>query len=220
MTLMYRGKRTLDLVLVLVSLPVWLPALLVIALLVRVRLGSPVFFRQRRAGLHGAPFLMIKFRTMTNACAADGSLLPDAERLPPFGVMLRSTSMDELPELLNVLRGDMSIVGPRPLHDRYLPRYSREHARRHDVRPGLTGLAQVSGRNGLSWPERFDWDVAYVDSQSLLSDLRIIYRTIRVVFTRSGVAAGEEPTAPEFTGYGSAPVKGVDDALTARGGRP
>src|SRR5512146_261709 len=155
----YAGKRLLDLTVVLLTSPVWAPLLLAVAVLVRVRLGAPVLFRQRRAGLDDQPFDVLKFRTMTDERDAEGNLLPDERRLTAFGRRLRATSLDELPELVNVLRGDMSLVGPRPLLVQYLPLYSDVHRRRHRVRPGITGLAQVSGRNALSWPERFDLDV-------------------------------------------------------------
>jgi sugar transferase EpsL len=198
----YPGKRLLDLALVVGGAPVWVPVVAAVALLVRLRIGSPVLFRQTRAGLGGRPFTMVKFRTMTDARDAAGALLPDAERLTPLGQLLRRTSLDELPELLNVLRGDMSVVGPRPLLMAYLPRYSRRHLRRHEVRPGLTGLAQVSGRNAIAWPEKFELDVEYVDRASLALDLRILWRTVRAVVRREGISAANDATMPEFTGYG------------------
>jgi sugar transferase EpsL len=198
----YLGKRAFDLVLVGLSAPLWLLVLLVLAVLVRVRLGSPVLFRQERPGLHGRPFDLLKFRTMTDERDAAGALLPDADRLTAFGRRLRGTSLDELPELLNVLRGDMSLVGPRPLLMRYLPRYSERHRRRHDVRPGLTGLAQVSGRNALAWADRFDLDVQYVENCSVMMDVRILMRTVGGVVSRSGISAAGEATMSEFTGYG------------------
>ena len=200
---MYNGKRAFDLTLTLATAPLWIPVLACVALVVRVVIGAPVMFRQARAGRYGQEFMLVKFRTMTDERDSSGQLLPDEARLTRAGAFLRSTSLDELPELWNVLRGDMSVVGPRPLHLRYLDRYSQEHALRHDVRPGLTGLAQVSGRNQLSWPARFDLDVLYVREQSLALDLRIIARTIRVVLRRSDVSATGEATAPEFLGYGS-----------------
>lgn len=200
----YRGKRALDLLLTSLSAPVWLPLLAVAAVLVRLRIGAPVFFRQQRAGLHGAAFEIIKLRSMTDARDANGALLPDAERLTPFGRMLRSTSLDELPELLNVLRGEMSLVGPRPLLHRYLPLYSTEHRRRHEVPPGLTGLAQVAGRNAVGWPDRLDKDVEYIERQSLWLDVRILARTITVLFDRRVVNAPGEATMTEFTGYDGA----------------
>jgi sugar transferase EpsL len=160
-------KRVFDLVLTLASAVVWLPILLIVAMVVRWRLGAPVFFRQQRPGLNGQPFQMIKFRSMTDARGANGELLPDAERLPAFGKWLRATSLDELPELFNVLKGDMSLVGPRPLLMQYLPRYTARQARRHEVRPGITGWAQINGRNAISWEEKFELDVWYVENRSL-----------------------------------------------------
>lgn len=193
-------KRLFDfsaalLLLLLFSLP-----LLLLCWLVRRRLGSPVFFRQQRPGLGGRPFEMLKFRTMTDEKGADGQLLPDAQRLTPFGRMLRSTSLDELPELWNVLRGDMSLVGPRPLLMEYLPLYSPEQARRHEVRPGITGWAQINGRNAISWEQKFALDVWYVDHPSLLLDLRILWLTARKVLVRDGISAAGEATMPKFTG--------------------
>jgi sugar transferase EpsL len=199
----YAGKRLLDLTLVVLTSPLWVPTLLVVAVLVRARLGRPVFFRQLRTGLDDRPFRLLKFRTMTGERDAEGNLLPDHRRLSPFGRWLRSTSIDELPELLNVLRGDMSLVGPRPLLVQYLPLYSDNHRRRHQVRPGITGLAQVSGRNALSWPERFDLDVWYVEHVSLRVDLNVLAKTLRAVFDRSGINAPGETTMPYFTGYSS-----------------
>jgi lipopolysaccharide/colanic/teichoic acid biosynthesis glycosyltransferase len=197
----YRGKRLFDLAAVLFTAPLWLPAMGVVALLVRLRLGAPVLFRQARPGLAGRPFTLLKFRTMTDARAADGSLLPDAERLTSFGRRIRSLSLDELPELLNVLRGDMSLVGPRPLLVQYLGRYSERHRRRHEVRPGITGLAQVSGRNALTWTARFDLDVAYVERCSPVLDLRLLLTTLAKVVRREGINATGSATMTEFTGY-------------------
>jgi lipopolysaccharide/colanic/teichoic acid biosynthesis glycosyltransferase len=167
---------------------------------VRRELGSPVFFCQMRPGLHGRPFRMIKFRTMTDARGSDGRLLPDADRLTAFGRFLRASSLDELPELWNVLKGDMSLVGPRPLLVEYLPLYSRVQARRHDVRPGITGWAQVNGRNALSWDRKLELDVWYVDNRSLWLDLRILWLTLRKVLAREGISAPGEATMPRFTG--------------------
>ena len=197
----YHGKRALDLALILLSSPLWVPLLLIVALLVRIRLGSPVFFRQTRIGLRDREFKLIKFRTMSDARNDAGELLPDEERLAPFGNWLRSTSLDELPELLNVLRGDMSLVGPRPLLAQYLPLYSTHHRRRHEVRPGITGLAQISGRNGLTWPRRFDLDVQYVEQASIPLDLRILAKTARELVKRRGINAPGEATMSYFTGY-------------------
>lgn len=193
-------KRLLDFIAALLGLiALALPLLLLIAL-IRRKLGSPVFFRQTRPGLHGQPFEMVKFRTMTDACGPDGALLPDAERLTPFGRFLRSTSLDELPELWNVLKGDMSLVGPRPLLMEYLPLYSPEQARRHAVRPGVTGWAQVNGRNAISWEEKFALDTWYVDHQSLLLDMKILWLTVKKVLVREGISAAGEATMGKFTG--------------------
>lgn len=193
-------KRLFDLILLVCSAPLWLPILGFLALWVRLRLGSPVFFRQVRPGKNGVSFELIKFRTMTNERGPDGRLLPDADRLTAFGRWLRSTSLDELPELWNVLRGDMSIVGPRPLLVQYLARYTPEQARRHEVKPGLTGWAQINGRNALNWESKFALDVWYVDHCSLWLDIRIILRTILTVVRRDGISAANEATMPEFMG--------------------
>lgn len=174
--------------------------LMLLAWLVRRKLGSPVFFRQLRPGLNGRPFAMVKFRTMTEARGAGGELLSDADRLTPFGKFLRGTSLDELPELWNVLKGEMSLVGPRPLLMDYLLLYSPEQARRHEVRPGITGWAQINGRNNLSWEEKFKLDVWYVDNQSLWLDVRILWLTIRKVIMRDGISAAGDATMPRFTG--------------------
>ena len=192
------GKRALDLVVCAGAAVVLLPVLAGVALLVRIFLGAPVLFRQQRPGLHGRPFMLLKFRTMTDARDAQGNLRPDAERLTPFGRFLRSTSLDELPELWDVVRGDMSLVGPRPLLMQYLPRYTPEQARRHAVRPGITGLAQVDGRNGLSWEEKFGLDVSYVDTLSFALDLKILCRTVWTVLTRKGISAAGCATMEEF----------------------
>lgn len=197
----YPGKRGLDLALVILAAPVWAPLLAILVLLVRLRLGAPALFRQERAGFRGRTFALVKLRTMTDLRDADGRLHPDAQRLTPFGRALRATSLDELPELLNVLRGEMSLVGPRPLFAKYLSLYSERHRRRHDVRPGLTGLAQVSGRNALSWPERFDLDLEYVEACSPWLDVRILWATIRAVIGARNVNASGAATMPEFTGY-------------------
>ena len=183
------------LALVLLSIP-----LAVLAIQVRRNLGSPVFFRQMRPGLRGQPFQMVKFRTMTDARGPDDSLLADAQRLTSFGKFLRSSSLDELPELWNVLKGDMSLVGPRPLLMEYLPMYSLEQARRHEVRPGITGWAQVNGRNALSWDEKFRLDVWYVDNQSFWLDIKILWMTVQKVLVREGVSAAGEATMSKFTG--------------------
>ncbi|MEM6295137.1 MAG: sugar transferase [Myxococcota bacterium] len=191
-------KRGADVALASVALVAAAPVLAAVGIAVRSKLGSPVLFRQRRAGKHGQPFEILKFRTMTDARDASGNLLPDAQRLTPFGQWLRSTSLDELPELLNVLRGTMSLVGPRPLHLRYLERYDDRQARRHDVRPGITGLAQVRGRNALGWPERLELDVRYVDSVSLRQDLRILLETVVVTLRRDGISQAGHVTMTEF----------------------
>lgn len=198
----WRGKRVADVLLVVAAAPLWVPLTGVVAALVRARLGGPVLFRQERPGFGGRPFRLLKFRTMTDARDAHGLPLPDAARMTPFGRWLRSTSLDELPELWNVLRGDMSLVGPRPLLPRYLGRYSARHRLRHAARPGLTGLAQVSGRNALTWPAKFDLDVEYVHRMSPWLDARILWRTVRSVIRRDGVAADGSETAHEFLGYG------------------
>ncbi|MFH1931528.1 MAG: sugar transferase [Pseudomonadota bacterium] len=194
------GKRIFDLVLTIPGLLVISPALIMIALLVRSRLGRPVFFKQTRPGLHGKPFAIYKFRTMTDARDADGKLLPDAERLTRLGRFLRAASLDELPELFNILKGDMSIVGPRPLLMQYLARYTPEQARRHEAKPGLTGWAQVNGRNALSWEDKFALDVWYVDNWSLKLDLKIIGMTILSVLRREGISQEGQATMEEFMG--------------------
>lgn len=197
------GKRALDLALLVIGLPVILPALVVTAVAVRVRLGRPVLYAQLRPGLKGMPFRMYKFRSMTGARDATGELLPDAERLTPFGRRLRATSLDELPELWNVMTGKLSLVGPRPLLMEYLPRYNARQARRHDVKPGLTGWAQVNGRNAVSWDQRFEMDVWYVDNISLALDLKIIAMTLVKVLRREGISQPGEVTMSEFLGSGS-----------------
>jgi lipopolysaccharide/colanic/teichoic acid biosynthesis glycosyltransferase len=193
-------KRVTDICIAAVALLLAAPLLLLVAIAVRVNLGSPVLFRQQRPGLHGRPFTMVKFRTMRDAIGRDGRPLPDAERLTRFGTLLRSTSLDELPELWNVLRGEMSLVGPRPLLMEYLDRYTPEQARRHEVRPGVTGWAQVNGRNALSWDERFRLDVWYVEHRSLRLDLQILTRTLTMVLRRTGVSAHGEATMSLFEG--------------------
>ncbi|MEW4449562.1 sugar transferase [Qipengyuania sp. JC766] len=193
-------KRFFDIVLSALLLVILAPLLAVVALLVRFRLGSPVLFRQTRPGLHGKPFEILKFRTMTDGRDAQGELLPDSRRLTDFGRFLRSSSIDELPELINILRGDMSFVGPRPLLMEYLPLYSQEQARRHEVRPGITGWAQVNGRNAIGWDEKFALDVEYVDRRSLLLDARIMVLTALKVIRREGINAAGEATMPRFTG--------------------
>lgn len=176
------------------------PIFLVLAILIALRLGRPVLFTQTRPGLHGKPFRMFKFRSMTSSCDVNGHLLPDEQRLTPFGQRLRSTSLDELPGLWAVLKGDMSLVGPRPLLMEYLPLYTPEQARRHEVRPGITGWAQVNGRNAISWEEKFALDVWYVDNQSLWLDIKILFLTVKKVLVRDGISAAGEATMSKFTG--------------------
>ncbi|QQE87170.1 sugar transferase [Azotobacter chroococcum] len=193
-------KRLFDLLVATTALLLLAPLLLVLAWLVRRRIGAPVLFRQLRPGLHGRPFELLKFRSMREALDERGRPLPDAERLTPFGRFLRASSLDELPELWNVLRGDMSLVGPRPLLMEYLPLYTPEQARRHAVRPGITGWAQVNGRNALSWEEKFRLDVWYVDHRSFRLDLRILLLTLKRVLAREGINAEGEATMARFTG--------------------
>ncbi|MGO4606558.1 sugar transferase [Variovorax sp. 2RAF20] len=193
-------KRLFDIMLACLALLLLGLPLLFLTWQVRRKLGSPAFFRQTRPGLHGRPFNMVKFRTMTDARGVDGQLLPDADRLTPFGRFLRASSLDELPELWNVLKGDMSLVGPRPLLMDYLPLYSAEQSRRHEVRPGITGWAQVNGRNALSWDEKFKLDVWYVDHRSLWLDIKILWLTVRKVLVRDGISAAGEATMPRFVG--------------------
>jgi sugar transferase EpsL len=195
-----RMKRAIDVCAAAAALVAFSPVLLAAALAVRVGMGSPVLYRGARGGWRGRTFHVLKFRTMSDARDAQGSLLPDAQRLTGLGRLLRSTSIDELPQLWNVLKGDMSLVGPRPLHAKYLPLYSAEQARRHEVRPGITGWAQVKGRNTLRWHDRFRYDVWYVDNRSLWLDLRIICMTVLQVFRRHGISSEGEATAAEFTG--------------------
>ena len=193
-------KRGFDVVAVAALLLCLSLPLALLALLIRIKLGSPVLFRQQRPGLHGQPFQMIKFRTMTDACGSDGTLLPDAQRMTALGRWLRATSLDELPELWNVLKAEMSLVGPRPLLMEYLTLYTAEQARRHEVRPGITGWAQVNGRNAIDWTQRFKLDVWYVDHQTLWLDLRILWLTLRKVWRREGISAEGEATMAKFKG--------------------
>lgn len=193
-------KRVFDIVVAAASLLLLWPLLLAVAALVRVKLGTPVLFRQLRPGLHGKPFEMIKFRTMRDACDAKGNPLPDAQRLTRFGSWLRATSLDELPELWNVLRGDMSLVGPRPLLMEYLPLYNVRQARRHKVRPGITGWAQVNGRNAISWEEKFELDVWYVEHRGLAVDVRILWMTLARLFRAGDVVHDGHATMPRFMG--------------------
>ena len=193
-------KRTLDLILTVPALIVLSPVLLLLGILVAILLGSPVLFRQRRPGLHGRPFWLLKFRTMTDARDAGGALLPDAVRLTAFGRFLRAASLDELPELFNVLKGEMSLVGPRPLLMQYLDRYTPEQARRHEVKPGITGWAQVNGRNAITWEEKFKLDVWYVDNRSLWLDIKIIAMTVWKILNREGINQPGQATMEEFKG--------------------
>jgi lipopolysaccharide/colanic/teichoic acid biosynthesis glycosyltransferase len=193
-------KRTLDLTVSVAALVLLAPVMGLVAGLIFFKMGSPVLFSQERPGMGGRPFRVYKFRTMSEAFDANGQSLPDAQRLTALGVLLRKLSVDELPQLLNVLRGDMSLVGPRPLLMAYLPLYSPTQARRHEVRPGITGWAQVNGRNAISWPERFALDVWYVDHQSLVLDVRILWMTLRKVLLRDGISAEGEATMSHFKG--------------------
>jgi len=193
-------KRGIDCTGAVVALVVLSPLLVLIAMVSWLGLSSPILFRQQRPGLHGKPFTLYKFRTMTDARDTEGNLLPDADRLTAFGRFLRRTSLDELPELINVLKGDMSLVGPRPLLMQYLDRYTPEQARRHEVRPGITGWAQVNGRNAVSWEEKFRLDVWYVDNVSLWLDLKILFLTVWKVLKREGISQGGHATMPEFIG--------------------
>ncbi|MCR5595091.1 MAG: sugar transferase [Lachnospiraceae bacterium] len=193
-------KRPLDLCLSSLGLIILSPVMGITAILVRTRLGSPVLFTQDRPGRDGKVFKLYKFRTMTDERDENGELLPDEIRLTKFGKTLRSTSLDELPELINIIKGDMAIVGPRPLLVRYLPRYNEHQARRHEVRPGFTGLAQVNGRNSITWQEKFDWDVKYVDHVTFIGDLKILLDTVGVVLKKDGISSETSATMEEFMG--------------------
>ncbi|AJF80037.1 bacterial sugar transferase family protein [Acinetobacter baumannii 25493_8] len=193
-------KRLLDIIIASVALILLSPLYFYVAYKVKKNLGSPVLFRQVRPGLHGKPFEMIKFRTMKDATDAQGNPLPDSERLTPFGKMLRSTSLDEMPELWNVIKGDMSIVGPRPLLMEYLPLYNKEQAKRHDVRPGMTGHAQVNGRNAIGWEEKFKLDTWYVENRSLWLDFKIMLQTVKKVIAKDDINEAGEATMSKFTG--------------------
>ena len=196
------AKRFLDLFIILIILPLWLPLMGLVALIVYMRMGSPVFFVQERPGYQGRPFKLIKFRTMRV-----GESLPDAQRLSPFGQWLRAISLDELPELWNIIKGEMSLVGPRPLLNKYLPLYSPDQYRRHNVPPGLTGWAQIKGRNLVDWEQRFDLDLWYVDHRTLGLDIMILFKTIRLVFAKEGITGKNSPTMPEFMGNIGAKAK-------------
>lgn len=193
-------KRLTDILLAIIALVIFVLPMLILCLMVVVKLGRPVIFTQTRPGIYGKPFRMFKFRTMTNECDLNGVLLPDSHRLKAFGNWLRSSSLDELPELLNVLKGDMSLVGPRPLLMEYLPLYSPEQARRHEVRPGITGWAQVNGRNAISWEQKFKLDVWYVDHHNTYLDIKILFMTIQKVFKREAIHSEGEVTMSKFTG--------------------
>lgn len=193
-------KRPQDFVCALLATIVLSPIMLITAVLIRIKLGSPVIFSQKRPGRDGKIFKLYKFRTMTEAKDKNGNLLPDDLRLTKFGKALRATSIDELPELFNMLKGDMSVVGPRPLLVRYLPLYNSRQARRHEVRPGFTGLAQVNGRNAISWEEKFEWDVTYVDNVTFLGDWKIIFKTVKTVLKHEGISSDSSATMEEFKG--------------------
>lgn len=200
-------KRILDFLLSLIALIILSPVFLIIAILVRVKLGSPVIFKQKRPGKNEKIFTLYKFRTMTDKKDENGNLLPDEKRLTKFGKALRSTSLDELPELFNILKGDMSIIGPRPLLVEYLPLYNEEQKHRHDVRPGLTGLAQVSGRNSISWEEKFDDDIRYIKNITFINDVKIFFETIIKVFKREGISQENNATMEKFKGTTRQEVK-------------
>lgn len=193
-------KRSQDIICALLATIVLFPFMIIIAFFVRIKLGSPVIFKQKRPGLNGKIFTLYKFRTMTDARDNNGSLLPDAVRLTEFGKMLRSTSLDELPGLVNIVKGEMAIVGPRPLLVSYLDRYDDYQSRRHEVRPGFTGLAQINGRNSISWEEKFEWDVNYVDNISFVKDWRIVFKTVKKVLNRDGISSSTSVTMSEFMG--------------------
>ena len=193
-------KRIQDIVCACIAIIILSPIMVVIAIMVRIKLGSPVVFAQGRPGLNGKIFKLYKFRTMSSVKDEHGDLLPDEQRLTSFGKKLRSTSLDELPELFNIVKGDMSIVGPRPLLPQYLPRYNKRQARRHEVRPGFTGLAQVNGRNAISWEEKFEWDVKYVDNVSFVQDWKIIFKTVGTVLKKDGISSETAATMEEFMG--------------------
>lgn len=206
-------KRPQDFLCALLASIVLSPIMLVIAIFVKIKIGSPVLFSQERPGLHGEIFKLYKFRTMTNEKDENGELLPDEQRLTPFGKLLRSASLDELPELLCILSGRMAVCGPRPLLPKYLPLYNEHQARRHEVRPGFTGLAQVSGRNAISWEEKFDLDVEYVDHITFLGDWKIIFKTVRTVLKREGISSETSATMEEFKGTKTPEAKDIAEVL-------
>lgn len=193
-------KRLLDIILAIISIVILSPIFLILIVCVYIKLGSPVIFKQKRPGKDEKIFSLYKFRTMADERDEDGRLLPDEERLNSFGKKLRSTSLDEIPELLNIIKGDMSFVGPRPLLVQYLPLYNEKQKHRHDVRPGFTGLAQVNGRNSISWEEKFEWDIRYVENITFLNDCKIILKTIKIVFKREGISSNSSVTMEEFKG--------------------
>ena len=193
-------KRLLDIILAIISIVILSPIFLILIVCVYIKLGSPVIFKQKRPGKDEKIFSLYKFRTMTDERDEDGRLLPDEERLNSFGKKLRSTSLDEIPELLNIIKGDMSFVGPRPLLVQYLPLYNEKQKHRHDVRPGFTGLAQVNRRNSISWEEKFEWDIRYVENITFLNDCKIILKTIKIVFKREGISSNSSVTMEEFKG--------------------
>ncbi|WP_308822224.1 sugar transferase [Vibrio splendidus] len=193
-------KRLFDFIIALMSIVLLFPIIIIIAFQVKKKLGSPVLFKQQRPGLHGKPFNMLKFRSMKDAVDQQGNPLPDDERMTPFGDKLRSSSLDELPGLWNVFKGDMSLVGPRPLLVQYLPLYNKEQARRHDVRPGITGWAQINGRNAISWEQKFELDVWYVGNRTLWLDIKILFLTVKKVFVKEGISADGHVTIEPFTG--------------------
>lgn len=193
-------KRISDIIIALIGLILLSPILILLMFFIKIRIGSPILFKQVRPGLNGQPFLMIKFRTMNSATDQNGNLLPDHERLTKLGKILRSTSLDELPELWNVLKGDMSLVGPRPLLMEYLPLYNKRQATRHLVRPGITGWAQINGRNAISWEQKFELDAWYVEHQSFILDIKILCLTIQKILVREGISAEDHATTPKFTG--------------------
>jgi lipopolysaccharide/colanic/teichoic acid biosynthesis glycosyltransferase len=193
-------KRVVDFIAALSALLILWPILLLVTILIRFKLGSPVLFKQERPGLNGEVFEMVKFRSMRDAFDKSGNVLPDSERLTPFGLKLRSSSLDELPGLLNVLKGDMSLVGPRPLLVEYMPLYSQEQAKRHNVRPGITGWAQINGRNAICWEDKFKLDVWYVENKTFWLDIKILFLTVKKVFVKEGISAAGEVTMTKFTG--------------------
>jgi len=212
-------KRVFDILISILLLVALSPLIILISALIRAKTGNPIFFQQQRPGLHGDPFVLVKFRTMLDVKGPGGQPLPDAQRLAPFGRFLRSSSLDELPELWNVLKGDMSLVGPRPLLMQYLPLYTAEQRRRHDVRPGMTGWAQVNGRNALSWPEKFALDIWYVENHSFALDMKILFLTVVAVLRGHGVAAEGEATMPLFTGREGAESEKIGAKDNDRGRR-